>query len=155
MTFHLVHRPEIGPAQSPFRIVQQETGREVAWINRSSIGSVFGVWPTPHFAATPSTCCTSFVGGLAFTTPMPSRRPRSPSRRCSTTLPSSRVSSLGRQRPVSIGGLLSPNKLYAMSFRMPPVSSHPAFTRSTGDGLRWESAPATGIEPIARENAET
>ena len=34
MTFHLVHRPEIGPAQSPFRIVQQETGREVAWINR-------------------------------------------------------------------------------------------------------------------------
>src|SRR5215471_11966445 len=34
VTFHLVHRPEIGPAQSPFRIVQQETGREVAWINR-------------------------------------------------------------------------------------------------------------------------
>jgi hypothetical protein len=32
--FHLIHRPEICPAQSQFRIVQQETGREVAWINR-------------------------------------------------------------------------------------------------------------------------
>ena len=35
MIFHLVHQPNIGPAQSPFRIVEQETGREVVWwINR-------------------------------------------------------------------------------------------------------------------------
>lgn len=34
MTFHLVHQRDIGPAQSPYRIVQQESGREVAWINR-------------------------------------------------------------------------------------------------------------------------
>jgi site-specific recombinase XerD len=32
--FHLVHHHNIGPAQSPFRIVEQETGREVVWINR-------------------------------------------------------------------------------------------------------------------------
>lgn len=34
MTFHMVHRQDLNPAQSPYRIVQQETGREVAWINR-------------------------------------------------------------------------------------------------------------------------
>jgi site-specific recombinase XerD len=34
VTFHLVHHHGIGTAQSPFRIVEQETGREVAWINR-------------------------------------------------------------------------------------------------------------------------
>lgn len=34
MTFHLIHRLDLNPAQSPYRIVQQETGREVPWINR-------------------------------------------------------------------------------------------------------------------------
>jgi integrase len=34
VTFHLVHRHDLNPAQSPYRIVQQETGREVPWINR-------------------------------------------------------------------------------------------------------------------------
>lgn len=34
MTFHLVHHNNLNPAQSPYRIVQQETGREVPWINR-------------------------------------------------------------------------------------------------------------------------
>jgi len=34
VTYHLVHQHNIGPAQSPFRIVEQESGREVAWINR-------------------------------------------------------------------------------------------------------------------------
>ena len=34
MTFHLVHRHDVNPAQSPYRIVQQETGLEVPWINR-------------------------------------------------------------------------------------------------------------------------
>ena len=34
MTFHLLHRRDTNPAQSPYRIVEQETGREVAWINR-------------------------------------------------------------------------------------------------------------------------
>jgi len=32
--FHLVHHHSIGPAQSPFRIVERETGHEVVWINR-------------------------------------------------------------------------------------------------------------------------
>jgi len=35
MTFHLVHQPSASTnAQSPFRIVEQPTGREVTWINR-------------------------------------------------------------------------------------------------------------------------
>ena len=34
MIFHLVHWHDVNPAQSPYRIVQQETGREVRWINR-------------------------------------------------------------------------------------------------------------------------
>ena len=34
MTFHLVHQHDVNPAQSPYRIVQKETGREVPWINR-------------------------------------------------------------------------------------------------------------------------
>jgi integrase/recombinase XerD len=34
VTFHLVHRHDLNPAQSPYRIVQQEAGREVPWINR-------------------------------------------------------------------------------------------------------------------------
>lgn len=34
MIFHLVHHHSVGPAQSPFRIVERETGREVVWINR-------------------------------------------------------------------------------------------------------------------------
>jgi site-specific recombinase XerD len=34
VTFHLVHQHDTNPAQSPYRIVEQETGREVTWINR-------------------------------------------------------------------------------------------------------------------------
>ena len=34
MIFHLLHQHDIGPAQSPFRIIEEETGREVMWINR-------------------------------------------------------------------------------------------------------------------------
>jgi integrase/recombinase XerC len=34
MTFQVVHQPNPKPAQSPYRIVQHETGRETAWVNR-------------------------------------------------------------------------------------------------------------------------
>jgi len=35
MTFHLLHQTcANNNAQSPFRIIEQQTGREVAWINR-------------------------------------------------------------------------------------------------------------------------
>jgi integrase/recombinase XerD len=34
MKFHVVHQPTTNPARSPFRIVEQTTGREVDWINR-------------------------------------------------------------------------------------------------------------------------
>jgi integrase/recombinase XerD len=34
MTFHVVHQPHPTPAQSPYRVAQQETGREVIWVNR-------------------------------------------------------------------------------------------------------------------------
>ena len=34
MTFQVVHQPHAKPAQSPYRVVQQETGREVVWVNR-------------------------------------------------------------------------------------------------------------------------
>src|SRR5665213_440939 len=34
MTFHVIHQPHPTPAQSPYRVVQQETGREVIWVNR-------------------------------------------------------------------------------------------------------------------------
>jgi integrase/recombinase XerD len=34
VTFHLLHRHDLNPAQRQYRIVQQETGREVPWINR-------------------------------------------------------------------------------------------------------------------------
>ena len=34
MTFHLVHQHSLDQARSPFHIVEHETGREVAWINR-------------------------------------------------------------------------------------------------------------------------
>jgi len=34
MTLQVVHKPHPTPAQSPYRVVQQETGREVIWVNR-------------------------------------------------------------------------------------------------------------------------
>ena len=34
MTFQVVHQPHPTPAQSPYRVVQHETGREVIWANR-------------------------------------------------------------------------------------------------------------------------
>ena len=34
MTFHVVQHPHPTPAQSPYRVAQQETGREVIWVNR-------------------------------------------------------------------------------------------------------------------------
>jgi integrase/recombinase XerD len=34
MTFHVVHQHDVNPAQSPYRIVEQDTSREVTWINR-------------------------------------------------------------------------------------------------------------------------
>ena len=34
MTFRVLHHPASNPARSPFRIVEQTTGREVDWVNR-------------------------------------------------------------------------------------------------------------------------
>jgi hypothetical protein len=34
MTFQVVHQPHPKPAQSPYRIVQHETGHEAVWVNR-------------------------------------------------------------------------------------------------------------------------
>jgi integrase len=34
MTFRMLHHPASHPARSPFRIVEQTTGREVDWVNR-------------------------------------------------------------------------------------------------------------------------
>jgi hypothetical protein len=34
MTYELVYRVGLGNAQSPFRVVTQPEGREVAWVNR-------------------------------------------------------------------------------------------------------------------------
>src|SRR5215471_19875219 len=34
MTFQVIHQPNAGGAQSPFRIAETQTGREVEWVNR-------------------------------------------------------------------------------------------------------------------------
>src|SRR5215467_11821517 len=34
MTFRVLHQPAADPAHSPFRIVEQNTGREIDWVNR-------------------------------------------------------------------------------------------------------------------------
>ena len=34
MRFHVIHAQTTNPAQSPFRMVEHETGREVGWVNR-------------------------------------------------------------------------------------------------------------------------
>jgi hypothetical protein len=34
MIFQVVHQLHPTPAQSPYRVAQQETGREVIWVNR-------------------------------------------------------------------------------------------------------------------------
>src|ERR1700674_2974566 len=34
MKFHVICNPRLSHAQSPFRVVEQATGREVGWINR-------------------------------------------------------------------------------------------------------------------------
>jgi hypothetical protein len=34
MTFQVVHQPHPKPAQSPYRVVQHETGHEPVWVNR-------------------------------------------------------------------------------------------------------------------------
>ena len=39
MKFHLIQQTS-NPAQSPVRVVEQTTGREVGWINRRSVDSV-------------------------------------------------------------------------------------------------------------------
>jgi site-specific recombinase XerD len=34
MTFQVIHQQHVDHARSPFRVVEQQTGREVAWVNR-------------------------------------------------------------------------------------------------------------------------
>jgi len=34
MTFRVAHKPVSGPARSPYRVIEQTTGREIDWINR-------------------------------------------------------------------------------------------------------------------------
>ena len=34
MTFRVAHKPASGPARSPYRVIEQTTGREIDWINR-------------------------------------------------------------------------------------------------------------------------
>lgn len=34
MTFRVAHKPASGPARSPYRLIEQTTGREIDWINR-------------------------------------------------------------------------------------------------------------------------
>ena len=34
MTLRIVHQPAANPARSPFRIVEQNTGRDIEWVNR-------------------------------------------------------------------------------------------------------------------------
>jgi len=34
MTFYVIHQPETTTGGSPYRIVDQSTGREVEWVNR-------------------------------------------------------------------------------------------------------------------------
>jgi hypothetical protein len=41
MKFRVVHQPAPGHARSPFRVVEQTTGREVDWINRYLDREVF------------------------------------------------------------------------------------------------------------------
>ena len=34
MTFRVAHKPASSPARSPYRVIEQTTGREIDWINR-------------------------------------------------------------------------------------------------------------------------
>lgn len=34
MTFRVAHKPAPSPARSPYRVIEQTTGREIDWINR-------------------------------------------------------------------------------------------------------------------------
>ena len=136
MTFHLVHQPGIGPAQSPFRIVEQEAAREVAWINRfldrecvrrlaeTTLRSYaldllhfLRWWVGVHY--------TDAIAEAALTE--------------STLLDYIRFQSSQQPRPAAVVVLSSPNGPCATSSRMPPVSSHPASTKSIGGGLPWGS----------------
>ena len=46
MKFHVIYQQTSSNAQSPFRVVEQKTGREVGWINRYLDRSVSAAWPT-------------------------------------------------------------------------------------------------------------
>ena len=93
MNFRVVHKPSNNHARSPFRIVEQATGREIDWINHYlDLRDASAAWPTPPCALMRTICCTFSAGGRVFITPTSSPKMPSPNRRCWTMCDSSPAS---------------------------------------------------------------
>ena len=102
MKFRVIRQPAPSGAHSPIRVIEQNTGREVAWINR---------YPRPRVCppsgrqspctATRTACCTSCAGGRAFITLAISLSKISPNRLCSITCASSPAGNLRLLPPPS------------------------------------------------------
>ena len=94
MTFRIVHQPAANPATKPI------PHRRAEYRPRNRVGEPLPRHPLspPHGSthpsqATPRRCSTSSAGGNRSTTPLPSRRRRSPSPSCSITCDSSPANS--------------------------------------------------------------
>ena len=71
MRFHVIRPQTPNPAQSPLRVVEHETGREVGWVNRyldREYVRRLADTTSAHPALT--TCCTLFAGGRVFIIPV-------------------------------------------------------------------------------------
>ena len=70
MKFRVIDRQTSHNAQSPVRVIEQTTGREVGWINRYLDREYVRRLALARCGFMLTICCTSSAGGTAFITPI-------------------------------------------------------------------------------------
>ena len=149
-----VHKPSTNHARSPFRVVEQTTGREIDWINR--------FLDRECVRRLADTTLRSYAHDLLHflrwwesvhhTEPLP--KTRSPNRLCWTMCDSSPANNPTCRRHHQPPRRHRRSRLaQRVPGRSPPVA--PAFSTPIGGARRWASAGRARAEPLAREEAQT
>src|ERR1700747_2225421 len=102
MMFRVIHRQTSHNAQSPVRVVEQTTGREVGWINRYLDREYVRRLAEAACASMLTTCCTLSAGGRVFITRMPLRQMSSPNQHSWSMCASSPANNLALPVPPSM-----------------------------------------------------
>jgi hypothetical protein len=99
MTFQVVHQPHPKPAQSPYRLVQHETGHEAVWVNRFLDQECIRCLAETTLRSYALDLLHFLAGGSVFTKPIPSPKRHLPNRPCSNMSVSRRASPPGLRPP--------------------------------------------------------